>query len=518
MLLRKSLENGKRHIMRQRNNPDQRPSTIWLAYWEYLIAIRSGGVRITLAVFWLILAIAVALGIIRTQSRQNAALLAEQENQMVKEIFLDALNDRLDDAGKTLDDSTEKYRITKQLRITAKSPYLVSHASNLWNVSLFPSPLSALSVGASENWPDLYRIHGTSLAKTVKRNDQVRPITSMHGPFDTTFVVLAIAPLVVIGLTYNAVSRERESGLQKLMFAQAPDFGKLMAVRCFVRGTLVILIVSLTVNGALLVAFRNQFDVNISVNLVIWNLVMTLYLLIWAALSLLVNSFARSSATNGMALLLMWLILVMLLPRFVSNAVQQAALTLPERELATREQNSFDRATEDFQTLLQQFQSEHPETELKADDEQQMTLAKYLLAHRAAGREAPANVSSHYSGQLLRARYFDFCNWISPAISFRNQSDRCSGNSERVFVAFSVRAAELQAQLLDVFLRPSLTNQECNPELVAALPSLQEYDIPRKPTVLTSAHSIASIMFWLIVLTCIALRQFRVNNTKASRA
>ena len=505
-------------MMQPLDNQIERPGTIRLAYWESLIALRSGGVRVTLAVFSVLLLIAIVLGVMRTQARQNDAQIAEQENLLVKEIFHDVLQGNLDSAEATTDDSTRQSRITKQLRMTAKSPYLVSHATNLWNVSLFPSPLSALSVGASKSWPDLYRIRGVSLSKTVERRDQVRPSASMYGPFDATFVVMAIAPLVVIGLTFNASSRDRESALQNLIVAQTPSLGKLMAVRCFVRAGLVIVLVACIVNGTLLIAFGSQFDLNVVCNLAIWNVVASLYLLIWAALSLFVNSFAKSSTANGAALLLLWLILVLIIPRLVSNAVENAVPTLPESELVEREKGSIDHASENIDELVRRFQSEHPEIEIRLDDEQQMTLAGYLLAHNEAGRNAADNISSHYAAQSLRARYLNFCNWISPAISLRNQSDQCSGNSEQAFIAFTIRAADVQAEVVDVFLPPSITNQECTIETIAALPSFQESEIPKRPSISFSVQSIAAMVIWLTILVSLGTRRFRVKNSSEERA
>ena len=195
------------------------------------MALRSYAVLVALAIFGLLLASAVVLGVIRTQARQSDARFAEQENRMVTEIFDDVLQGTLDSNETTKEAASRRSRITKQLRMAARSPYLVSHSSNLWDVSLLPSPLSALSVGASQTWPDVYRIRGISLSKTVQRSERVRPATSAYGPFDVAFVVMAIAPLVVIGLTFNVASRDSELSLQNLMLAQTCSLGKLMAIR-----------------------------------------------------------------------------------------------------------------------------------------------------------------------------------------------------------------------------------------------------------------------------------------------
>ena len=141
-------------------------------YWESLIALRLRGVQVALVVFGLLLSVAIVLGVIRTQARQNDVRFAEQENRMVKEVFGNVLQGTLDSAESNQEISSRQSRIAKQLRMTARSPYLVSHASNLWDVSLFPSPLAVLSVGASQAWPDRYRIHGCLLYTSPSPRDR----------------------------------------------------------------------------------------------------------------------------------------------------------------------------------------------------------------------------------------------------------------------------------------------------------------------------------------------------------
>ena len=155
------------------------------------------------------------------------------------------------------------------------------------------------------------------------------------------------------------------------------------------------------VNGTLLITFGDQFDGNVVVGLIIWNVVATVYLLIWAALSLLVNSFAKSSSTNGAALLLLWLILVLLIPKFVSYVVEQTVPTRSESALLEREESAFEEASENVEDHVKSFQSEHPEIEIRLDDQQQMALVRYLLSHRGAGIQAAENVRAHYGAQSL---------------------------------------------------------------------------------------------------------------------
>lgn len=505
-------------MLREQDNSVKKPNAFRLAYWEFLLAIRSGAVQITLALFLLLMTTAMLLGVVRTQARQGQADVNEAENRLVEMVFRDVLLGKQEspdvNAEDSTEDSTRQSRLEDQLRLSAKSPYLVSHATNLWSVSLVPSPLSALSVGECDKWPDQYPVHGVSLAKTIQRTDRVRPSSNAYGPFDATFVVMAIAPLVVIGLTFNVSSRDRETGLQSLMVAQTPSLGKLMAVRCFVRAVLVILLVASSANGILLFGFASQFDSNVIVNLAIWNVAATCYLLTWASVSLFVNSFSMSSSANGAALLLLWLILVLLIPRFVSNAVQVSVKTLPENKLAELEKDVRDVAAQDLDGLVKGFQAENPDVDLDLDDEQQMAFAGYLLAHDAVGRQAEEIVARYYAPQLSRAKHLEMSSWLSPAISFRIQSDQCSGNSELSFVAFSAHAASVQADVLEAFLVPSIKNQECTVETIESMPAFQELSISKETQLSKSFLFISALLVWAAVFAGIGMRRLGAKDPK----
>ena len=138
-------------------------------------------------------------------------------------------------------------------------------------------------------------------------------------------------------------------------------------------------LVVLLVNATLLIAFGNQVDLDVVVSLFTWNVVTILYLLFWGTLSHFVNSFAKSSATNGAALLLIWLLLVMVVPGFVSHMVRESITTLPESQLVDLEKRVFDQASETAVELVSRFRSQHPKIEIDTDDEQQMALVNYLL-------------------------------------------------------------------------------------------------------------------------------------------
>lgn len=483
-----------------------------IVVWEWRIVMRAAGVRLALALLGLLMVIALLLGAVRTRERQKAAALAEKENSWAKAIVGGAIQGNSSEAAPASEDFVGEARKEKQLRQIAKSPYLLSHASELWTISLWPSPLSCLSVGASESWPDRYRLIGVSRSQTLERDERIRPLASVHGPFDATFVIVAIAPLIVIGLTFNAASSDRERGLQNLIEMQASSIETLLLLRCLVRASAIILVTESVTLAVVLPAFGDQFNFQAYFNLAIWGVAVALYLLVWVSLSFLVNSMGTTSTANGAMLLLMWVVLVLLVPSFVSYAVQAGIPTLAHSDLAAREKAALEIASKNADELLQRFRSEHPEVVFDLDDDQQLTMARYLLAHDAVGNQVTDDVAKHFSGHRKRARYLELADWISPAISLRSATDQCSGNSERAFVAFSSHAGGIHANYVGHFLIPSIANQECNQELINSLPEFQEVSLAMKVSTEGMIHSLISMSTWLILSTCLGMCWFRVKR------
>lgn len=146
------------------------------------------------------------------------------------------------------------------------------------------------------------------------------------GELTPAFVLQTLAPLLVIFLAYGAVARERERGLLRLMAAQGLSGRDVLVGKLIAYGGVTGLILA-PAALALLVALLAGWAPAGPTALLL--LSYGLYLAIWAVGSVLVSALARRSRDALVALVSIWMVLVVLVPRALPEAV--ARLGAPTR-------------------------------------------------------------------------------------------------------------------------------------------------------------------------------------------
>ncbi len=205
-----------------------------------------------------------------------------------------------------------------------------------------PDHLAVLSVEDSAGRPTAIPVTLESLPALLSA-DTMDPVSLVLGrPFDLTFVVVAIFPLLVLGLTYDVLAAERERGMLVLLHAQPISLMALVLSRVAVRvGALVVTLIGTTVVGVLLVGVDGR-EPGVLVNLGLWGAVVALWGAFWGALAVVINGAGWSAATNAVAGLGLWLALGLIVPSAL-QAIGAAAYPLPPRAelvLAAREARS----------------------------------------------------------------------------------------------------------------------------------------------------------------------------------
>jgi len=147
------------------------------------------------------------------------------------------------------------------------------------------------------------------------------------GQLTPAFVLQVLAPLLLIFVGHASVARERESGTLRILLAQGvharqPVMGKLLALAGFA------LLTGLPAALALLwLVVSGQADVlPVGVLLVGY----ALWLGIWSLLVVLISSWAARGRDALLALLAIWAVLVILLPRVVPD-IAGTVFSLPTR-------------------------------------------------------------------------------------------------------------------------------------------------------------------------------------------
>ena len=211
--------------------------------------------------------------------------------------------------------------------------------------------LAPLALGQSDMSPNYYRVTNRNKSSFLYDSEMENPWNLMTGRFDAAFVVLYLLPLLILGISYNLLSAERERGTLRMLLSQPLSIGNLLVAKIAVRLTAVLGALVLTVMITLAVARFGAAGAAGAVgaagvagvgwvagDLAWWFAMAAAYALFWFALAALVNAWGKSSASNAFVLMALWVALVLVAPVLLNLAVAQIHPAPSRIELATRTQ------------------------------------------------------------------------------------------------------------------------------------------------------------------------------------
>jgi ABC-2 type transport system permease protein len=230
-------------------------------------------------------------------------------------------------------------------------------------VVLPPAPLAALSVGQSDIYP-----YATSVNLMTEKNDlfqeyeQDNPLALLTGKFDLAFVLVFVFPLLILAVSYNLLSAERENGTLALTMANAAVSARKIVAGKFLTRLLLILacaagfsLVGLLLSGVNLFASENLPRIGLFVAAI------TLYALFWFAAAITVNSFGFSSATNAIVLGGVWVLIAVIVPSFL-NVAATTIHPVPSRlEFVSKMREADNQTRSEGEKLLKSYYGDHPE-------------------------------------------------------------------------------------------------------------------------------------------------------------
>jgi len=316
-------------------------------------------------------------------------------------------------------------------------------------------PLSALSVGQSDLYTSVHKLALNSRDSALTAAEYENPQRLLIGSFDVAFVVIYIVPLLLLALTYNLISAERERGTLPLLLLQQGTAKRLAFGRSLWVGVLVLLaFVAILIIG---LGFSGLLGAVSGGALFGWLAVAFFYGLFWVGLAVFVASRGANSATNAVVLAGAWLLFTIIVPSAVSVAVK-AVYPVPSRmEYIDTQRIVTQEARERQSELLAEFFEDHPEL---ASAETQAAVASgtqanpQLIAHLGYLEQERLlePVRAHYTEQLERQQgLVDALKYLSPAILAQAAFNDLSGTNMERHREFQRQASDYHDALRDFF-------------------------------------------------------------------
>lgn len=177
-------------------------------------------------------------------------------------------------------------------------------------------PLNGLSIGQRDVNSSIQRLTIRNLEGQKYDTDLYNPSNLLAGNLDFNFVLIYLFPLLIIGLTYNLLSEEKEGGTWRLLASQSTNPLKILFWNLFIRA-LVVIVSFLVLLLLAIFILSLPFDSYLLATLVI----SCLYLFFWFAVSFWVISLQKISSTNAAVLISTWLLLTIILPAAINNYI-----------------------------------------------------------------------------------------------------------------------------------------------------------------------------------------------------
>lgn len=348
------------------------------------------------------------------------------------------------------------------------------------------------AVGQSDVLPIQHGISLLTLQRTkADKAGFENPMSLMYGKFDAAFVIIFLLPLVILAMSFDLISAERESNTLAMLLSEPISLwslllSKIAARAVFVAVPIVIgLIVTAALSGA--AAMTAEFWWRAA----FWLIVVVAYAAFWFGLAVVINSFSRRSATNAVASAALWLLFVLVLPSLIGIVVS-SVYPVPSRTEVTAAIRGVNLdMRRDGEKLLTEYYQDHPEL-LPKDGK--TDLKAFGLAFVYIQQQHKANIAeveSRFAEQLENQRkWVSLSRFLSPAIAANEAILDVAGTGTARFVDFRTQAGEHDRAWNEFFRGKVFRLEKLTPGDFDALPRFSHKEEPPAEVisrVLTSA-------------------------------
>jgi ABC-2 type transport system permease protein len=369
---------------------------------------------------------------------------------------------------------------------------------------LEPAPLSLISTGQSDI--EIFFAKVSYLTDMLQANNInfENPFNIATGQFDFAFVLVFLFPLLIIALTYNLLSGEREQGTLPLLLSQPIAIRKWLIAKLTFRFTFLLLTVLLF----LLMAFA-VFEVDVlEISLVYLVIAIGLYTLFWFALSFFVNLLGKSSAMNTLLLLATWLLFVFVIPS-MANMIATSLYPVPSRvELVNAKRQAEQETEKNKEAVLAKFYQAHPQLSPKSEKEQsdQDYYREYIALHEVIDEQV-AKVQAKFDEQLAEQQAFaNQFQYLSPAVLMQNALNEIAETDSKYYKNFQKNVLAYQKQWKDFFKPKFINDEKVDAEVFSQIPAYK----PLEQVGSDLGKHLAGITFF--ILLCIGLVAVRQSK------
>lgn len=335
-----------------------------------------------------------------------------------------------------------------------------------------PASTAVIAVGQSDLYPSYLKVQWRQVFAQTNLDETENPTNLAAGRFDLGYVIVYLLPLLIIALSYDNLSVERERGTQALLLSQPVSLRQFVLGKILLRGGVIIGVAAGLSLLGILASSPDIITVGEWWRLGMWSLIVVAYATFWFALAVLVNALAMKSSTNAIILMGAWLLLVLIVPATL-NMVAKTLYPLPSRiELvqAMRRANAQARQELPRSTGVSAIDlASRLGEDVVVTSLTQFNKRALPLEQRAEAIAAPIfhRFESRRSSQQA---FVERLRFLSPAMVSQAAISEIADNSAAAYDRFNAEVRAYQQRWRDYFLPHVLNEQTLTREEMLGIP------------------------------------------------
>jgi ABC-2 type transport system permease protein len=376
-----------------------------------------------------------------------------------------------------------------------------------------PAPGAVLKIGQSDVFPYYTVFHGVEEQVLHYAAEIQNPLHLLIGKLDVSFLAIYVLPLLVIALTYDLLSADRESGRLLLVKAQGVSLPTWAAARLALRGLVIIGVFTLTLVASLAATAPHVLGTPAFLQFV---LLATSYAAFWCLMAFALNARGYSSTVNGIVLVAAWIVCVFAVPTLLESAAS-ARQPVPSRNRQALEEAIADAEVDAARPkYLEQYLKLHPELRVQGSPERRpsVTLDWYpgFITYQVAVRGRTADYESAIREAVLaRERLVRRLRFASPAVVLQVGFERLAGVGVDDYLDYQERVDRFREAWRGSVRAFIFRNEYLAVEDFDRLPVFDDF---APPPVAPRAREFLGDLAWLVLL-CIGLAWMAVRPGRA---
>lgn len=392
---------------------------------------------------------------------------------------------------------------------TASSPFDARPMNIRMPATLPPAPLADFAISSSAMHPTTTTLTGwANPTDLFIEYEFSNPTLSSMGGFDLTFLIVVLAPLIMIGASFDIFAGDRERGRARLIAAQAghvaPSVWKRLALRnltiwiCF--GVIATIAAMITPSGMSLPVRLLHF--------VMWFGIAAIYGLFWFALIAFAAAFIKRSETVAAALFASWAVFVFAVPA-IGGALAEAAYPPPSRLVFLSEMREGEvKAIRETAELTAGFLADHPEL-IESDEAVPGFYRSNFLGNREVVERTTPVLEEFNQSRQQRANLIGKLQFLSPPMIANNALATIAGGDVARSMAYQEQARAALDELFEHIGPAVVAKQRISLAEFDTIPKFEFQDQPLSQKAMSVAAPLGFLAIFALLLLFAARQRFR---------